>query len=234
MEPATATARVEPPEPPPPPTQAQIDELYRNARLGFPAPLRIPLASGVSFLVGLGLGTTQGSRMVGLRFRAEHAHKLPTTTTGWFLYHKSKNYHVAHGGLREGLRMGTKICFWTTTMFAIENMFDNSRGQKDLINTVLACVTVAGGFSVWSTVTHLPYSTSCHMCVRITDPSSLSVDRFSLPMAARTTKTALVVGFVYGGLQDLAGAARGRPIGYVEFIKRQLGGRRKEEAAVSG
>lgn len=53
-------------------------------------------------------------------------------------------------------------------------------------------------------------------------------------MAARTTKTALVVGFVYGGLQDLAGAARGRPIGYVEFIKRQLGGRRKEEAAVSG
>lgn len=42
-------------------------------------------------------------------------------------------------------------------------------------------------------------------------------------MAARTTKTALVVGLVYGGLQDLAGAVRGRPIGYVEFIKRRLG-----------
>lgn len=52
-------------------------------------------------------------------------------------------------------------------------------------------------------------------------------------MAARTTKTALVVGFIYGGLQDLAGAARGRPIGYVEFIKRRVGGR-KDETMTSG
>lgn len=41
-------------------------------------------------------------------------------------------------------------------------------------------------------------------------------------MAARTTKTALVVGLVYGGLQDLVGAARGRPIGYVEAIRRRM------------
>lgn len=179
------------------PTQEQMDELHRTARLSIPAPIRLPMASGMAFLVGLGLGTTKGSKMAGLRFRAEHAHKLPTTTTGWFLYHKSKNYHVAYGGLREGLRMGAKVCFWTTTMFSIEHMFDISRGQKDFLNTVLACVTVAGGFSLWN--------------------------RFSLPMAARTTKTALVVGLVYGGLQDLAGAARGRPIGYIEFAKRRLG-----------
>lgn len=43
-------------------------------------------------------------------------------------------------------------------------------------------------------------------------------------MAARTTKTALVVGLAYGGLQDVAGIARGRPIGYVEFLKRRVGG----------
>lgn len=43
-------------------------------------------------------------------------------------------------------------------------------------------------------------------------------------MAARTTKTALVVGIAYGGLQDVAGILRGRPIGYAEFIKRRLGG----------
>ena len=125
--------------------------MHKNARLSIPAPLRLPMASGMAFLVGLGLGTTKGSKMAGLRFRAEHAHKLPTTTTGWFLYHKSKNYHVAFGGLREGLRMGAKVCFWTTTMFSIEHMFDQSRGQKDFVNTVLACVTVAGGFSAWST-----------------------------------------------------------------------------------
>jgi hypothetical protein len=31
-----------------------------------------------------------------------------------------------------------------------------SRGQKDLFNTVLACVTVAGGFSLWSMISHRP------------------------------------------------------------------------------
>lgn len=43
-------------------------------------------------------------------------------------------------------------------------------------------------------------------------------------MAARTTKAALAVGLAYGGLQDLAGIVRGRPIGYAEFIKRHVGG----------
>lgn len=48
-------------------------------------------------------------------------------------------------------------------------------------------------------------------------------DRFSLPMTARTTKTALVVGLVYGGLQDIAGAARGRRIGYMDWAQRKFG-----------
>ena len=42
-------------------------------------------------------------------------------------------------------------------------------------------------------------------------------------MAARTTKTALAVGLIYGGMQDIAGALRGRPIGYIDFFKRRLG-----------
>lgn len=42
-------------------------------------------------------------------------------------------------------------------------------------------------------------------------------------MAARMSKTALLVGLVYGGLQDLASAAKGRPIGYVEYIRRRMG-----------
>lgn len=95
------------------------------------------------------LGIAQGSKMAGLRFRAEHAHKLPTTTPGWFLYHKSKNYHVAFSSIKEGLKMGGRVSIWTTAMFAIENMFDVWRGYPDAINTVLASVTVAGGFSLW-------------------------------------------------------------------------------------
>ncbi len=42
-------------------------------------------------------------------------------------------------------------------------------------------------------------------------------------MIARTTRTALTVGVIYGGLQDMAGLARGRRISYVDFVKRQLG-----------
>lgn len=48
-------------------------------------------------------------------------------------------------------------------------------------------------------------------------------------MTARTTKTALLVGLVYGGLQDLAGAARGRPIGYIDWVRRKLGAKEREE-----
>lgn len=124
--------------------------MYHNARLSLPTPLRIPLASGLSFLAGFSLGTAQGGKAAGLRFRAEHAHKLPTTMRGWFLYHKSKNYQVAYGGIREGLKMGCKVSFWTTAMFGIEQMFDSRRGTADLVNTVTSCVTVAGCFSLWS------------------------------------------------------------------------------------
>lgn len=47
-------------------------------------------------------------------------------------------------------------------------------------------------------------------------------------MAARTTKTAMAVGFVYGGLQDAVGVLRGRPIGYVDYLKRRFGGNATE------
>ena len=132
------------------PSQEEIDEFWRQSRLSLPDVVRIPLATAASFTVGMGLGVAHGSTMAGMRFRAEHAHKLPTTTAGWYLYHKSKNYHVAYGGIREGLRMGARVSAWTTAMFGIETALDRYRGTQDLANTVVACVTVAGAFSVWS------------------------------------------------------------------------------------
>ncbi|KAL2138540.1 hypothetical protein VTI28DRAFT_6616 [Corynascus sepedonium] len=193
-------------EQPPPISRAEVDQFYQNSRLSLPAPLRIPMASILSFCAGFTLGTAQGGKMAGLRFRAEHAHKLPTSTTGWYLYHKSKNYQMAYGGIREGFRMGFKVSFWTTAMFGIEQMFDSYRGTADMFNTVTSCVTVAGGFSLWN--------------------------RFSLPMTARTTKAALVAGFVYGGLQDVLGIVRGRPIRYVDGIRQRLGFPRQETSRV--
>ncbi|KAL2270720.1 hypothetical protein VTJ83DRAFT_91 [Remersonia thermophila] len=179
------------------PTREELDEYCQHSRLSLPAPIRIPIATTLSYLTGFILGTAQGSKMAGLRFRAEHAHKLPTSTTGWYLYHKSKNYQMAYGGIKEGFKMGFKVSFWTTAMFALEQMFDTYRGTADMLNTITSCVTVAGGFSLWN--------------------------RFSLPMTARTTKAALVAGLVYGGLQDVLGVVRGRPIRYVDWIRTQLG-----------
>ncbi|KAI3396534.1 hypothetical protein diail_12058 [Diaporthe ilicicola] len=182
--------------------QERRRKALENSRLNMMAPTRIMLAAASSFGVGTTLGMAHGSKMAGLQFRAEHTHKLPTTPTGWFMYHKSKNYNMARDGLKEGLKMGLKVSFWTTSMFVVEDMYDEYRESKDFVNTVLASLTVAGGFSLWN--------------------------RFSLPMTARTTKTALVVGLIYGGLQDAAGAARGRRIGYIDWIKRHIRGQSKE------
>lgn len=137
-------------EPPPNLTREEFEALCQESRLSLPTAIRIPVATTLSFMTGLVLGATQGSKMAGLRFRAEHAHKLPTSTTGWYLYHKSKNYQMMFGGIKEGVKMGLKVSFWTTAMFSLEAMFDEYRGTADIFNTITSCVTVAGGFSLWS------------------------------------------------------------------------------------
>lgn len=204
------------------PLRGWDDAAWTQSRLSLPDPVRIPLAAMAAFTVGMGLGAAQGSTMAGMRFRAEHAHKLPQTTTGWYLYHKSKNYHVAYGGIREGLKMGTKVTFWTTAMFGIETLFDTYRGQMDLANTVLASVTVAGGFSLWSKFCLGCWTVSWKPTQTLTPCFFCPTDRFPLATAARTTKTALLVGLAYGGVQDLASIIRGRPVSYVEFVKRRF------------
>jgi hypothetical protein len=74
-----------------------------HSRLSLPAPLRILIATSASFVLGASLGVSHGSKTAGLVFRAENAHRLPATPTGWYLYHKSKNYHMAMGGVKEGV-----------------------------------------------------------------------------------------------------------------------------------
>jgi hypothetical protein len=197
---------------------AQWAALSEQSRLSLPTPARVPVITAASFAVGLGLGLVQGSRTAGLRFRAEHAHKLPSTQVGWYMYHKSKNYNMAFGGIKEGLRMGARTGFWTASFLVAEAWWDYYRGTADVANTVAASVAVSGLFSLWST--RVPFDTSGRT------PSLTSAartDGFSLPTAARTTKTAILVGFAYGGLQDLLGLLRGRKISYIELAKRRFG-----------
>lgn len=122
-----------------------------DSRMGFPFALRLPLATAMSFVAGMSLGLSHGSQNIGYRFRAENAHRLPTTPTGWYLYHKSKNYQMAFGGVKEGLKMGARVSIWTAGFVSIEDMFDRYRGTKDFLNTVVASLSVAGMFSLWST-----------------------------------------------------------------------------------
>jgi hypothetical protein len=136
--------------------QEQMRQLKIDSRFSLPFGMRLPLATTISFLVGMSLGVSHGAQTSGLRFRAENAHRLPTTPTGWYLYHKSKNYHMAFGGVIEGLKMGAKVSFWTAGFFGVEDIFDRWRGTKDFVNTVIASLTVAGGFSIWSMATFTP------------------------------------------------------------------------------
>ncbi|KXJ96189.1 hypothetical protein Micbo1qcDRAFT_172457 [Microdochium bolleyi] len=179
--------------------RAEYDKLWHESRLSLPPFVRIPLATLTAFGIGMSLGLAHGSTMAGLRFRAEHAHRLPTNTAGWYLYHKSKNYHLAFGGLKEGFKVGGKLAVLSTAMFCVENLFDVYRGTKDMFNTVMASVAIANGFSLWN--------------------------RFSAPETARTVKKGLKFGFVFGGVQDAVSLLKGRPVGYIEFIRRQLGKR---------
>ncbi|RDW82717.1 hypothetical protein BP6252_03829 [Coleophoma cylindrospora] len=170
-------------------------EARKDSRLSLPFAVRLPTAMAVSFAAGVGLGLSHGSQAAGLRFRAEHAHKLPTTQQGWFLYHKSKNYHMFLGGIKDGLKMGTKVSMGTAAFFSIEDLLDRYRGTKDFLNTVVASLSVTGGFSLWN--------------------------QFSLTAAARTARTGLVIGLAYGLVQDALGAARGRRPEYANLIFRK-------------
>ncbi|CRK40037.1 hypothetical protein BN1723_015650, partial [Verticillium longisporum] len=106
------------------------------------------------------------------------------------------NYHTMFGGMREAIRMGSRLGFWTLLAFGLESTVDRYRGKTDFLSTVLSSVSVAGAFSLWN--------------------------RFSLPTAARTAKYGLLFGLVYGGMQDVVGLARGRPVSYVEFFRRKF------------
>jgi hypothetical protein len=172
-------------------------------RLSLDPSTRGALGFGSAFFVGSALGLSHGGQTAGLRFRAENAHRLPTSQKGWYFYHKSKNYHTLLGGVKEGARMGAKLGFWVAAFMTMEEAVDEWRGggkNRDFLSTVAAGLTTSGAFSLWN--------------------------QFPMTTAARTAKTGLRIGLGYGLLQDAFSLLQGRKIGYVEFIKRFLPGER--------
>lgn len=144
-------------------------------RLSISTPARVLLGSVSSGVIGFTLGAMQGGQMSQLRFRAEHAHKMPDTTTGWYFYHKSKNYHAMQGGIREGFRMGAKTSFWVFVALGLESTVDRYRGSSDMFSTTVATLSVAGAFSLWRKCDFISIESS-------SSPSSSSVSSSPLPL----------------------------------------------------
>lgn len=132
------------------PTPKPLPSLNTDNRLSLPYPLRLPLATFAGFVTGFSLGAAHGGKMAGLRFRAENAHRLPKDTAGWYLYHKSKNYSVMLGSLKEGLWAGGKLAAWVGGFLMVEEAVDRVRGQRDFVSTVVAGWGTSGAWSLWS------------------------------------------------------------------------------------
>lgn len=126
-------------------------------RLSLPYPIRLTYGILGGLTTGLFLGLSHGTKTAGMRFRAENAHRFPTSQKGWYLYHKSKNYHMMLGGIKDGVKLAPKLSLWSATLFLIEEAVDRARcrragnsGHKDFLSTMVATLTVSGVWSLWS------------------------------------------------------------------------------------
>ncbi|KIW09478.1 uncharacterized protein PV09_00357 [Verruconis gallopava] len=181
-------------------TPSEEAEFKKRYRLGLPLVHRTILGALSGFTVGAILGVSHGAKREGLRFRAENAHRLPTSQKGWYFYHKSKNYVGMLGGLKEGFRMGSKTAIWVVGFIWLEAAADHNRrygGQQDFLNTTTAGIATAALWSAWN--------------------------RFPAATTVRTGKLGFKVGLTYGLLQDALGYARGREIAYIEYLKKFFG-----------
>ncbi|KAF8543320.1 hypothetical protein BDD12DRAFT_699936, partial [Trichophaea hybrida] len=129
-----------------------------------------------SFLVGTSLGGTLGGHRAALIFRAENTHRQPTTTKGWYFYHKTKNYRTMYGGMVAGVQTGARVAAWVAMFVIFEDAVDRLRGRVDALGTVVAGLGLSGGFSLWH--------------------------RFGYGLAVRTARKGLVIGLGFGLAQD--------------------------------
>ena len=197
---------------------------YNGERLGMPLAVRVPLLMTTSFGAGFLIGAGHGGPKAGDRYRAENAHRLPVTKNGWYLYHKSKNYHVIIGGVTQGVKLGAMLTGWASLFMATEEVVDRARerlfakegldgevlatGQRDAASTVVAAMSTAGIYS-WRR----------------------GLDYFT---AARTAKMTLKYSLVYGILQDALSSLRGSRPTYIDRAIGLLTGRHQRQTEYGG
>ncbi|CAK4031813.1 Hypothetical predicted protein [Lecanosticta acicola] len=237
------------PSPPPIRGPSSFSELRTfDDRLSLPLYFRIPLACTIGSVSGLLLGLAKGSNDAGYRFQAENAHRLPTTSTGWYFYHKSKNYNMMLGGVKEGTKQAARYTLWVGMFFILEEGVDRGR---------------AAGWRLWGRVKGGEYKRGSSLEQALAEDQEEAIDekqvlmnrdcissmlaglgtagifsawnRFPLPTAARTAKMGARAGLVFGLLQDAVSLVKGRRVGYVEFVKRHtLGSKGEDDLHLAG
>jgi hypothetical protein len=206
---------------------------YFDERLSLPLQLRLPLSMLTGSVSGLVLGLAKGAQDAGFRFRAENAHRLPRTQTGWFLYHKSKNYNMMLGGVVEGVKQSLKFGLWTGLYFVLEEGVDRGRAASVRVWGRFRGGEWARGGKEMRTLeweeeeeedrVEVLGNRDCasSMLAGLGTAGLFSAwNRFPLPTAARTAKMGAKAGFAFGILQDCLSLVKGRKVSYVEFVKR--------------
>jgi len=189
-------------------------------RLGIDVERRIPYATMSAFSSGAILGYFHGSKQAGLRFRAENAHRFPTTSAGWFQYHRSKNYISVVAGIKDALKMGSKIGAGALAFCLFEETVDYARhDERDFLSTVTAGLSFSGIYSLLGKGIREFLNSK-----EDTDLSCL-LARHDVYTAARTAKLGLKFGLAYGLCQDALELMKGNPPAYVDFL---MGNRRSK------
>lgn len=125
-------------------------------RLGMEIKDRLPYTAFAAFSVGMAIGSSYGAKKAAYQFRAENAHRFPTTSTGWFQYHKTKNYKAIVGGVQEGMKMGFKLGAGAMAFCLFEETVDCARNdRRDFLSTVIAGLSFSGIYSLLGILLHV-------------------------------------------------------------------------------
>ncbi len=191
-------------------------------RLGMPPALRFPLFMTAGFITGFGLGATTGGRVHADRFRAENAHRFPTTQAGWYLYHRTKGYVSTVGAVKQGVGFGLQLGIWVGVFCGIEEGVDRLRGrvvgrwkredweegvktQRDVGSTLVAGTSVAG----------------LYCAVK-------RMDRFA---TAKLVRTSVRYSLAFGLAQDLLSTMKRERPAYVEWLLKRSHWSKGQQAA---
>ncbi|PWY91115.1 hypothetical protein BO70DRAFT_85214 [Aspergillus heteromorphus CBS 117.55] len=173
-----------------------LDKLFESdapPRLGINLEDRLSYTLTSAFCAGMVIGFSHGKKLAGYQFRAENAHRFPSSTQGWFQYHKTKNYVSLLGGMKEGARMGARLGIGATVFCLFEETVDYARhDRRDFLSTVTAGLSLSGLYSLMA--------------------------RHDVYTAARTAKLGLKASLVYGVLQDALELSKGNRPAYMEFF----------------